>query len=147
MNFDLVPGIGIGQLKFGTLESECIAILGPFDRVIEDAENYDEHILEFQRWKIRLSFYKHEGNRLGYIRCANPALIYKEQSFIGWPIEKAKMELFGQLEGEWEVEQYSYFSTHMKESHWLVLHEEYGVVEEIEIGVPFLDDDNYKWPF
>jgi hypothetical protein len=43
------------------------------------------------------------------------------------------------------VEDYNSFVTYISEEYWLVLNVEYDEVTDIELGVPFKNDDEYDW--
>jgi len=47
---------------------------------------------------------------------------------------------------EWELEEYHSFSTHFNDKYWLTLHSEFESVTNLELGVPFENDEDYKWP-
>lgn len=141
----LTPKIGIDNLKFGMTRTECYEIMGNPDRVINDSDE-DEIILEFNEPKLRLSFYLNENNRLGYIRTANPKLVFNNQKIINAKIDIVKDEAFGIQIPKWEKEEYDFFTTYFNEENWITLNVEYGEVTEVEIGVPFKNDEEYNWP-
>ena len=56
---------------------------------------------------------------------------------IGQSIGFVKAQVLMSAMNDWEVEKYTFFDTHFNERLWLVLNVEYGVVTDIEMGVPF----------
>ena len=138
--------IGIDKLRLGFKESDVKSILGNPDSIKshEDAEN--KIIWIFNEKKIRLTFYRDEEGKLGYIETANPKLKLNDFSIINSNIEFVK-ETFAQKEiRDWEKEEYHSFTTYFNEKFWITLHVSYEVVTSLEIGVPFLTDEEYKWP-
>lgn len=143
---ELKLGIGIGELKFGMTQAQCCEILGAPSRVIEDKDRDEEIILEFTPLKIRLSFYKEEEEKLGYIRTANKDITYNNQRLVGQSIHSIKHEVFKDSIDYWDKDEYAYFNAHSNDENWLTLNEEYKEVTDIELGVPINDDDEYVWP-
>ena len=139
--------IGIGELKFGMSQSECIQILGQPNRTILDEDDENELILQFNLYKTRLTFYKNENGKLGYIRTANPDLRFKGKLIINESISVLKNNVFLKECYDFEREDLESFYTHFNEENWLTLHEEYGEVTDIELGVPFKkNNEDYNWP-
>lgn len=142
----LKPNIGIDNIKFGMSRKDVLDILGEPDRVIDFDEGDNETILEWNSVKIRLTFYKDEGERFGYFRTINPELKYNDLKIIGSEISVVKDNIFGKLISKWEIEEYDFFTSHFNEQNWISLHEEYGIVTNLEMGVPFLNEEDYLWP-
>ncbi|MBN1251473.1 MAG: hypothetical protein JXR51_02800 [Bacteroidales bacterium] len=143
---ELKPKIGIDNLKFGMSRKEIIAILGEPDRTLTNEDDNNEVMLEWNEKKLRLSFFKDEKDRFGYIRTKNTSLNYNGHEIFDKKIEIVKDEIFGNLINDWEVEDYGFFETHTCEKYWLTLYVEYGIVIDFEIGVPFKNDSDYDWP-
>jgi len=143
---ELKPKIGIDNLKFGMTQKEVIEILGNPDRIFHlDDHGDSETIFEWHEKLLRLTFYKDENDRLGYIRTMHPELNYK-----GNPIIRAKSELvmeqgFPEVQ-EWEKDEFEFLTMYFNEAYWLSLNCEYGVVLDVEMGVPFKNDETYDWP-
>ncbi len=85
------------------------------------------------------------GGRLGYIHCASHNLQVNGKQIIGQPVDVVKEQFQQTSPKDWEVEAYTFFDTHFSESLWLILNVEYGVVTDVEIGVPFKNDEEYDW--
>ena len=143
---ELKPRIGIGNLKFGMSQKEIFEVLGSHDRKKVDDEDEEQLLLEFYRLKLRLTIYLNEKFRLGYIRTSSPNLKFNGHVIVGSKIEFAKKEIFGGIIDDWEIEEYDFFTAYSNEDFWLTLEVEYGVVINVEIGVPFTDEDEYNWP-
>lgn len=139
-------GIGIDKIKFGMICSEIENILGKPDRIRIDQD--DEHRLfwDFNKPKIRLSFYQREDDKLGYIETSNPNILFNGHRIINSHVDFVKSVVFKDLSSKWELDEYHSFSVYFYEKYWLTLHVEYDKVTNLEIGVTFKDDDEYNWP-
>lgn len=140
------PKIGVDNLKFGMTRKEVIGILNEPDRTLTNEDDENELILEWNSQKLRLTFYKNENERFGYLRTINPELKFNGKEIIGTELEFVKNKIFADLISDWEIDNYDFLTTYFNEQNWLTLHVEYGIVTDIEIGVPFENDENYKWP-
>ncbi len=111
-------------------------------------DEYDENEqkLEWNKLKLRLTFQIDENDRLTYIVSKNPKLNYGGQKLIGIDTEIVKNKIFAELATEWEVETYESFQTYFYEPYWLTLRSEFGEISEIEMGVPFKNENEYDWP-
>lgn len=143
---ELKPKIGVENLKFGMTRKEVIGILNDPDRMLTNNDDKNELILEWNSKKLRLTFYQNEKDRLGYLRTANPEVIFNGEKIMGAELEFVRKEIFGELIPDWEIEEYDFFTTHFNEQNWLTLHVEYGIVTELELGVPFDKDGDFNWP-
>ena len=141
---ELRPKIGIDNLTFGMTRLEVIEILGNPDRIIELEDDNNQLILEWNKKLLRLTFYKDENEKLGYLRTLNPKLKYNDQLIINSNTEFVKNEIFNELK-EWEEDKYDFLTVHFNEKYWLSLNCEYGIVIDIEMGVPFRNDEEYDW--
>lgn len=140
-------GIGIGKLIFGMLKPEVEKLIGKKDKESVDEDDDEvEVIWQFNSLKSRLSFYANEQGRLGYIRCSSTELVYKDHKIIGEKVETVLNLFKKQPDTFWEIEDCDSFIVHSSDSHWLSIHSEYEIVTQLEIGVPFLNDDEYNWP-
>lgn len=137
-------GKGIGELTFGMLPADVEAKLGKPDRIFTAEDEDDEFIYQYNSLKMMLTFYKHENDKLGYIRSSNT-----EITFGGAPIvdQDVKAVLEGPMKNinKWQVEKYDFFDTYLNEKNWLVLNVEYEKIADIEIGVPLDANDVYVW--
>lgn len=136
---------GIGDFTFGMKAEEVKAKLGKPDKIYQDEEDENELIYQYNKSKLKLTFYQEHEGKLGYIRCSNPALTYQGKPILNTPVEKVKKEVFGTKIKDWQEEDYNSFATYISEEYWLVLNAEYDEVTDVELGVPFKDDDEYDW--
>jgi len=136
---------GIENLRFGMTEFQCREILGIPDREVVDSDNDEINILEYYDLKLRLSFYLAQNNRFGYLRSSNPELTFGNQVLFDATIEFAKNLIFREYDLEWEIEEYDLFTTHFNKENWITLHVEYGKINEIELGVPLVNE-KHIWP-
>lgn len=140
------PEIGIGSLKFEMKRTEVEDILGKPDTERVDNEKDGCLILVFNDQKMRLTFYEREHQRLGYIESSNPKLNFNDNKILNANIDFVKEDIFGELSTVWELEEYHSFSTHFNDKYWLTLHSEYELVTNLELGVPFENEEDFKWP-
>jgi len=140
------PEIGIGKLIFGFKESEVKDIYGNPDEIKKDTESENRIIWVYNKEKIRLTFYESEDRRLGYIETSNRNLSLNDFLIIDSNIEFVKNKFAEKIVNGWKKEEYHSFTTYFNEIFWITLHVEYEEVTNLEIGVPFINDDEYKWP-
>jgi hypothetical protein len=144
---EIKVGIGIDDIKFGNSIQEIESILGRPDAIKKDEEYGEfEPMYIYNSRKLSLTFYKNHNERLGYIRSSNSKLTINGSAFIGLPIHEA-LEIFKQQIGnDWELEEYDFWNQYFNEKNWIVLRVEYDLVTEIELGVPFINEEEYNWP-
>ena len=142
---EIKPKSGVADFIFGMSAEEVVKKLGQPDKIYEDEDDENQLLYQYNKQKLRLTFYQEEDGKLGYIRCSNPALTFQGKPIINVSIEKVK-EVFGNAIPEWEMEDYDFFSTYVNDDNWIVLTVDYDEVTEIELGVPFNNDDEYSWP-
>ena len=143
---EITPRKGIGEFTFGMTEADVIAKLGKPDKSYEeDDEDEEQLVYQYNKLKLRLTFYMEHGGRLGYIRSANPALTYQGKQLINKPIDTITEGVFASLVQTWKVEDYEFFVTYFTEEYWVVLNTEYDEVTDVELGVPFKNDEEYDW--
>ena len=143
---EIKPEIGIGELKFGMKLSDVEKILGKADSAEAEKDNEHRIIVIYNKQRLRLTFYENEDNRLGYIITSNPNLTYKGNKIINSNIDFIKNEVLEKIITEWEIENYDSFISHFEEKYWLTLHSEFETVTTFELGVPYKNEDEYKWP-
>ncbi|MDB4291949.1 hypothetical protein N9954_00975 [Maribacter sp.] len=143
---DLKPKIGVDKLKFGMSQKDIFEILGSPDRKRIDEDDDDLLLLEYNKIRLRLTIYLNEQNRLGYMRTSNPDLMFNGNRIIGSQIDLVKKDIFGKIIDTWEVEEHDFFITHSNDNVWLTLDEEFGTVTNVEVGVTFLNGEDYDWP-
>lgn len=143
---ELFPKIGIDNIRFGLTQTEVLSLLGHPDKTFADPDEENEIFCQYNQYKLTLTFYLSENNRLGYIRCANPEITFNGNKILNLLVKKIQREVFPKLSQTWEIEYYDFFDTYFTEDYWLTLNVEYGEITDLEIGVPINSDDMYDWP-
>ena len=143
---ELKPNIGIGNIKFGMTKNAIIQTLGMPDKIKIEEDDSDSQYLEYNSHNLRLTIYKNEEDRLGYIYSSHKDLTYNGLLIIDQDIDVVKREVFRDLVKTWEIEDYDFFSVHGDDLNWLTLNEEFGKVKSVEIGVPWKNEEEYDWP-
>ena len=87
--------IGIEKLIFGMKQTDVTAIYGKPDRNYKDED--DNIIFAYNAQKMRLTFYKEEEFKLGYIVASSSDLDLFGNKVIGRKIEDVKKELVQKL--------------------------------------------------
>lgn len=137
---------GIDNLLFGMKEQDVTKILGKPDSSYKDED--ENVVFVYNSRKLRLTFYKEEDYRLGYMTTSNPiiklfntTLIGKNWSEIYPVLEKNKIKSFESDTVEGVV---SYFN----EENWLFFHVDYNEIVKIELGAVFKEkEDDFDWKF
>lgn len=137
---------GIDNLLFGMKEQDVTKILGKPDTSYKDED--ENVVFVYNSRKLRLTFYKEEDFRLGYMTTSNPVvklfnttLIGKNWSEIYPVLEKNKIKSFESDTVEGVV---SYFN----EENWLFFHVDYNEIVKIELGAVFKEkEDDFDWKF
>ena len=141
---ELRPTYGIGDFTFGMKAADVIAKLGKPDKMYEDEEDENELIYQYNKSKIKFTFYQDQDGKLGYITCSNPKLTYQGKPVIQAPVEVVIKEVFGNIR-DWQEEDYNSFTTYISEKQWLVINAEYDEVTDVELGVSVKNDEEYDW--
>lgn len=137
---------GIDNLLFGMKEHDVIKILGKPDSSYKDED--ENVVFIYNSRKLRLTFYKEEDFRLGYMTTSNSMVKLFNTSLIGknwsevYPIlEKNKVKYFESNTSEGIL---SYFN----EENWLFFHLDYNEIVKIELGAVFKEkEDDFDWKF
>lgn len=126
------------------LPTTVVKLLGEPDKIFISDDEEDEFIYQYNELRTMFTFYKHESDRLGYIRSSNPEITFNGELLMDQPIKKM---IEGPLKTikDWQAEEYDFFDTYMNEKNWIVLNVEYGRISDIEIGVPLDGDEVYLW--
>jgi len=141
------PSVGFDQVKFGMTELEVIALLGKPDLIAVDDDDDDQNIVyQYNDLKAKLTFYTNENNRLSYIRTTNPNAVINNINIIDQPLNIVLNGL-KTSKSDWEEELYFSFNAYFNQKMWLTLHEEFGRVTTIEMGTTYINDtDEINWP-
>src|SRR5690606_11376192 len=117
--------IGIGDLKFGFRRFQIEEVIGRPDLELVDEDDDNRVILVYNRLNLRLTLYRSEEMKMGYIECSNPLLTFQSQRLIGEDINYIKEQVFLMDSNEWEVENFHSFDSHFYEPTWLSLYSEF----------------------
>ncbi len=154
-HIDIKVGAGLGDIKFGMSRDEIEAILGVPDAKETTSYSEDENELsdswEYHGLRIDLSFEEAEDWRLSIISISSDDYVLDGKQLIGSDMEELMSELTLLDINDVEIED---LSTEDHPDHILVSSEEKGinfwlsenVVEEIQWGPLFADDDTIIWP-
>lgn len=142
---ELKLGIGLDDLIFGATEAEVMALIGDPDRTFTNEDDDNELIYQFNSRKLRLSFYKNQDRKLGYIRCGNSKVTYNNQPLLGQPIKELTETTLKNIT-PWNIDSYEFFDVYFNEPNAITLNVEYEEVADLEFGVMLNQDETYKWP-
>jgi hypothetical protein len=136
---ELKPNVGIGDVLFGMTELEVIAILGEPDATLIDPEDKDQNtVYQYNQLKLRLTFYTAEDNRLLYLKTTHPETLVAGISLIDQSLKSVVNAL---SDSEWGKEAYFTFNIYFNEERWLMLHEEFGRITQVEMGAKTIEVD------
>jgi len=139
------PKIGIDKLIFGMLQKDVEALYGKPDKTYKDEE--DNVIFQYNKQKIRLTFYQEEGFKLGYLVASSPELALFDKKVIARPIAALQKELEAKGLAKWEKEEFDTFENFFNESNWLILQAEFDEVVKVELGAIINSKDEFEWKF
>lgn len=137
--------IGIEKLIFGMKQSDVTAIYGKPDRNYKDED--DNIIFAYNAQKMRLTFYKEEEFKLGYIVASSSDLELFGNKVIGRKIEDVKKELVIKGLKTFTQEDFDTFENYFNEENWIILQTEFDEVVKFEIGAIINDKDEFDWKF
>lgn len=137
--------IGIEKLIFGMKQSDVTAIYGKPDRNYKDED--DNIIFAYNAQKMRLTFYKEEEFKLGYIVASSSDLELFGNKVIGRKIEDLKKELVLKGLKTFTQEDFDTFDNYFNEENWIILQTEFDEVVKFEIGAIINDNDEFDWKF
>lgn len=142
---EIKPKVGVDDLRFGMTRTEVISILGEPDRSFTDGDDENELQLEWNDIKLRLTFYQNHNDRFGYLRTKNQNLTFEGKKILEESFEIVRTEVFGNVIEKWECDDYGTFLTYFNDKYWLTCQVEYGIVSNVEMGVPFKNEEEYEW--
>ncbi len=136
---------GVDKLLFGMQQKNVVALLGQPDKNYVDEE--ENIVYTYNVPKLRLTFYKDEDFKLGYLISSHPDVAIKGAKIIGLPIEKA-LDALKQLGiSKFTKESFDSFDNYFDESNWLILQTEFNEVIKVELGAIINDEDEFDWKF
>ena len=136
---------GIDKLLFGMQQNDVIALYGKPSRQYRDED--DNLIFAYNSLKIRLTFYKDEALKLGYIVASSPDLDLFGIKIIGKKINDAKNQIATKGIVKFTQEDFDTFDNYFNEDNWFILQAEFDEVVKFEIGAIINDKDEFDWKF
>jgi hypothetical protein len=136
---------GIDQLVFGMKQNDVIAIYGKPNRNYKDED--DNVIFSYNSLKMRLTFYKEEDLKLGYIVASSSEIELFENKFIGKKISEVKKQLAIKGITKFTQEEFDTFENYFNEDNWIIFQTEFDEVVKFEIGAIINDKDEFDWKF
>ncbi|MGO4817978.1 hypothetical protein [Flavobacterium sp. W22_SRS_FP1] len=137
--------IGIDKLIFGMKQKDVSAIYGKPDRNYKDEE--DNIIFAYNAFKIRLTFYKEEDFKLGYMVASSPELELFGNELINRNIAEVKKELTKKGLSKFTQEKFDTFENYFNEDNWIIFQTEFDEVVKFEIGAIINEKDEFDWKF
>jgi len=140
---EIVKRNGIGDLIFGDSMVEIVSKIGDPSKqfVVEDGI-----IFQYNRYELRIKFYSDEDYKFGYLISSSSEITINNKNIISKDIDYAQNLISESESLSWEKEDYDTFTSYFNESNWISLKVKYGIVTEFEMGVPFLNENDYDWP-
>ncbi|HLF50962.1 MAG TPA: hypothetical protein VI621_01585 [Flavobacterium sp.] len=136
---------GIDKLIFGMKQNDVTAIYGKPDRNYKDED--DNVIFAYNAQKMRLTFYKDEEFKLGYIVASSSDLDLFGNKLIGRKISEVKKDLSQKGLIKFTQEDFDTFENYFNEENWIILQTEFDEVVKVEIGAIINDKDEFDWKF
>ncbi|UFH35367.1 hypothetical protein [Flavobacterium acetivorans] len=136
---------GIDKLIFGMKQKDVTAIYGKPDRDYKDED--DNVIFAYIKLKIRLTFYKEEEFKLGYMVASSPELELFGNKVIGKNINDVKKDLAAKGITKFTQEEFDTFENYFNEENWIIFQTEFNEVVKFEIGAIINQKDEFDWKF
>lgn len=136
---------GIDKLLFGMKQNDVTALYGKPNRNYKDED--DNVIFAYNALKMRLTFYKEEELKLGYIVASSPDLELFGNRIIGKKINEVKKELATKSIAKFTQEDFDTFENYFNEDNWFILQTEFDEVVKFEIGAIINAKDEFDWKF
>ncbi len=136
---------GIDKLLFGMKQNDVTAIYDKPDRNYKDE---DENIIfAYNKFKMRLTFYKDEEFKLGYVVVSSPDLELFGNKIIGRNIGEVKKEMIAKGISKFTQEDFDTFENYFNEENWIIFQTEFEEVVKFEIGAIITAKDEFDWKF
>jgi hypothetical protein len=136
---------GIDKLIFGMKQKDVTTIYGKPDRNYKDED--DNVIFAYNTLKIRLTFYKEEDFKLGYMVASNTNLELFGNKVINRKISEVKKELATKGVVNFTQEEFDTFENYFNEDNWIIFQTEFEEVVKVEIGAIINQKDEFDWKF
>lgn len=136
---------GIDKLIFGMKQKDVTAVYGAADRNYKDED--DNVIFVYNKLKMRLTFYKEEDFKMGYIVASSADLELFGNKLIGRNIKDVKKDLAQKSITKFTQEEFDTFENYFNEDNWLLFQTEFDEVVKVEVGAIINDKDEFDWKF
>jgi hypothetical protein len=136
---------GIDKLIFGMKQKDVAAIYGTPDKNYKDED--DNVIFAYNKLKMRLTFYKDEEFKLGYIVASSPELELFGNKIIDKNIKDVKKDLSKKGITKFTQEEFDTFENYFNEENWVIFQTEFDEVVKFEIGAIINQKDEFDWKF
>ncbi|MCG9793823.1 hypothetical protein [Flavobacterium algicola] len=136
---------GIDKLLFGMKQKDIVAIYGKPSKEYKDED--ENLILVYNLLKMRLTLYKDEEFKLGYIVASSPELDLLGTKIISKKIVDVKKDLSKKNIIKFTQEEFDTFENYFNEENWIIFQTEFDEVVKFEIGAIINQKDEFDWKF
>lgn len=136
---------GIDQLLFGMKQNDVIALYGKPNKQYSDED--DNVIFVYTTQKMRLTFYKDEEFRMGYIVASRGDLEFFGTKIIGKQIKDVQEIALQNGIIKFTKEGFDTFENYFNEDNWIIFQTEFEEVIKFEIGAIINAKDDFEWKF
>ncbi|MCW2120851.1 hypothetical protein [Flavobacterium sp. 7A] len=136
---------GIDKLLFGMKQKDVVALYGKPTKEYKDED--ENLILVYNALKMRLTFYKDEEFKLGYIVGSSLDLDLSGNKIIGKKIADVKKDLAKKSITKFTQEEFDTFENYFNEENWIIFQTEFDEVVKFEIGAIINQKDEFDWKF
>ena len=136
---------GIDKLLFGMKQNDVTALYGKPNSSYNDED--DNVIFAYNAQKMRLTFYKDEDFKLGYIVASSQELDLFGTKIIGKKITDIKNEMNKNGISKFNQEAFDTFENYFNEDNWIIFQTEFDEVVKFEIGAIINEKDEFDWKF
>jgi len=126
-------------------QKDVTAVYGTPDRNYKDED--DNVIFVYNKFKMRLTFYKEEDFKFGYVVASGVDLELFGNKLIGKKIQDVKKDLAQKSIIKFTQEEFDTFENYFNEDNWLLFQTEFEEVVKVEVGAIINDKDEFDWKF
>ena len=136
---------GIDKLVFGMKQSDVTALYGQPNSNYNDED--DNVIFAYNAQKMRLTFYKDEDFKLGYIVASSQNIELFGIKIMGKNINDVQSDMAKNGIAKFTQEAFDTFENYFHEATWIIFQTEFDEVVKFEIGAIINDKDEFEWKF
>ncbi len=141
---EIRPGEGVGRCRFGLTEPELVPELGaPDRRYLTDA---GVERLQYFGLRVEFAIEPENGRRFGWAEVRHPDATLFGERVLGEPAAAVVRRLTEALGEEPKHERLGSLETYFYARHWVELQVRFGRVESVNLGVPYCENDEPRWP-